>query len=77
MMIHHVLNLNTVFRVHKMNWNINSMEQTPLEKLITVQLVKKFPALYGIRRFMSIRIRHWILSWASWIQSTLFRYVPF
>ena len=39
-----------------------------LEKLTGLQLVKKFPAFYGTRRFTSVR--HLSLSWASPIQST-------
>jgi hypothetical protein len=44
-----------------------------LEKLTVTYLVKKFPAFYGTRRFiiMFTRARHWFVSWARWIQSTL------
>jgi hypothetical protein len=43
-----------------------------LEKLTGLQLVKKFPALYGTRRFITAltSVRHLSLSWASPIQST-------
>ena len=43
-----------------------------LEKLTGLQLVKKFPAFYGTRRFMTAftSFRHPSLSWASTIQST-------
>ena len=43
-----------------------------LEKLTDLQLVKKFPAHYGTRRFITalISVRHLSLSWASPIQST-------
>jgi hypothetical protein len=43
-----------------------------LEKLTGLQLVKKFPALYGTRRFIAAftSFRHPSLSWASPIQST-------
>ena len=43
-----------------------------LEKLTGLQLVKKFPALYGTRRFITAftSFRHPSLSWASPIQST-------
>jgi hypothetical protein len=39
---------------------------------MVAQLVKKFPAFYGTRRFMTVftRARHWSLSWVRWIQST-------
>ena len=50
-----------------------SMEQRVLlEKLTGLQLVKKFPAFYGTRRFITAltSARHLSLSWASSIQST-------
>ena len=42
-----------------------------LEKLTGLQLVKKFPAFYGTRRFITAftTARHLLLSWASFIQS--------
>ena len=42
-----------------------------LEKLTGLQLVKKFHAFYGIRRFITAltSVRHLSLSWASPIQS--------
>ena len=42
-----------------------------LEKLTGLQLVKKFPAFHGTRRFITtlISVRHLSLSWASPIQS--------
>jgi len=42
-----------------------------LEKLTGLQLVKKFPAFHGTRRFITTltSIRHLSLSWASPIQS--------
>ena len=42
-----------------------------LEKLTGLQLVKKFPALHGTRRFITAltSVRHLSLSWASPIQS--------
>ena len=42
-----------------------------LEKLIGLQLVKKFPAFHGTRRFITalISVRHMSLPWASPIQS--------
>ena len=44
-----------------------------LEKLSVFQLVKKFPAFYGTRRFVTAftSARHLSLSWASSIQSIL------
>ena len=43
-----------------------------LEKLTGLQLVKKFPAFYGTRKFITAltSVRHLSLSWASPIQST-------
>ena len=43
-----------------------------LEKLASLQLVKKFPALYGTRKFLTslTSARHLSLSWASPIQSS-------
>ena len=42
-----------------------------LEKLTGLQLVKKFPAFHGTRRFITVLtgVRHLSLSWASPIQS--------
>jgi len=41
----------------------------PLEKVIPAQLVKKFPAFYGTRRFITLftRTHHWTLSLVGWI----------
>jgi len=38
-----------------------------LEKLIIIQLIKKFGAVYGTRRFFVLLTRtwHWNLSWAT------------
>ena len=43
-----------------------------LEKLIDLQLVNKFPAFHGTRKFITAltSVRHLSLSWASPIQST-------
>jgi len=58
-------------------WYLLSYLLTPwcrvlLEKLTGLQLVKKFPAFYGNRRFITTltSFRHPSLSWASPIQST-------
>jgi hypothetical protein len=42
------------------------------EKLVLAQLVKQFPAFYGIRRFITVftKALFWSLSWGRWIQST-------
>ena len=49
------------------------MEQIPSWEANWLQLVKKFPAFYGTRRFITAltSARHLPLSWASSIQSTL------
>jgi hypothetical protein len=59
-----------------------SMEQSSLEKLTGPQPVKKFPASYTTRRFITAftNVRHLSLSWASSIQSitshpTSWRYI--
>ena len=46
--------------------------RVPLEKLASLQLVKKLPAFYGTRRFITAltSVRHLSLSWASPIQSS-------
>ena len=43
-----------------------------LEKLTSLQLVKKFPAFHGTRKFITAltSVRHLSLSWASPIQTT-------
>ena len=50
---------------------IASSYQTPLEKLTGFQLVKKWPAIYATRKFITVFTcaRHLSLSWASSIQS--------
>jgi hypothetical protein len=55
------------------NW-LTPWSRVCLEKLVVTQLVKKFPAFYGTRRFITVftRARHWSLSWARCIQSTTF-----
>jgi len=48
------------------------MEQSPFEKFIVFQLVKKLLAFHGTRRFITVltRARHLSLSWSRWIHST-------
>jgi hypothetical protein len=50
--------------IHSWNWAL-------LEKLPIAQPLKKFPAFYGTRRFITAftRALHWSLSWARSIQS--------
>jgi hypothetical protein len=42
------------------------------KKHSVAQLLKKFPAIYGTRRLITMftRTRLWFLSWARWLQST-------
>jgi hypothetical protein len=53
------------------NYLLTPCSRVLLEKLIVLQLVKKFPAFYGTRRFITAftSTRHLSLSWASSIQS--------
>ena len=55
-----------------LNYLITPWCRVLLEKLTGLQLVKKFPAFHGTRRFITAltRVRHLSLSWASPIQST-------
>ena len=60
-----------------MSFTCNTYLLTPwcrflLEKLTGLQLVKKFPAFHGTRRFITAltSVRHLSVSWASPIQST-------
>jgi hypothetical protein len=52
--------------------NLTKRSKFILGKLTVAQLVNKFPAFYGTRRFITVftTARHWSLSWARWIQST-------
>ena len=56
---------------HLLTYLLTSWCRVLLEKLAGLQLVKKFPALYGTRRFITAftSFRHPSLSWASPIQS--------
>ena len=66
---------NCVLSTKDCNWTLYSL-LTPwcrvlLEKLTGLQLVKKFPAFHGTRRFITAltSVRHLSLSWARPIQS--------
>ena len=56
---------------YSLSYLLTPWSRVLLEKLAGFQLVKKFPAFYGTRRFISILTiaRHLSLSWASSIQS--------
>ena len=51
---------------------LTSWSRVPLEKLTSFQLVKKFPACYGTRRFRTAftSAHHLSLYWPSTLQST-------
>jgi hypothetical protein len=51
---------------------LNACSRVLLDKLTVTQLVKKLPAFYGNRRFITVftTARHWSLYWARWILST-------
>jgi hypothetical protein len=54
----------------------NSMEQSPSWKLIFTQLVKKFPAFYGTRKFITTftRAHHWsVCGWRRRPQLQIYR----
>jgi hypothetical protein len=54
------------------NKNITTWKKTRLDKLIVAQLFQELPAFYETRRLVVVFTitHHWLLSWASWIQST-------
>jgi len=56
----------------------NFMEQSPLQKPIFAQLVKKFPVFYVTRRLITVftRVRHWSLSPAILIRSIISTQFP-
>ena len=55
----------------KQTYLLTPWSRVLLEKLTGFQLVKKFPAFYGTRRFITVHtsVRHLSLSWANPIQS--------
>ena len=57
--------------IYLLTYLLNPWFRVLLEKLTGLQLVKKFPAFYGARRFITAltSVRHLSLSWASPIQS--------
>ena len=54
------------------NWILTPWCRVLLDKLTGLQLVKKFPAFYGTRKYINAltSFRHLSLSWSSPIQST-------
>ena len=63
--------INAGVRPNHLTYLLTPWCRVLLEKLTGLQLVKKFPAFYGTRRFITAltSIRHPSLSWASPIQS--------
>jgi len=47
----------------------SSTRRLPLDKLTVTQLVKKFPAFRGTRRFITVftTARHWSISWDNYV----------
>jgi len=58
--------------IYDLTYLLTPWSRVLLEKLTGLQLVKKFPAFYGTRRFITAltSVRHRSLSWANPIQST-------
>ena len=70
--LRHLLSyLRTYLLTYLITSFLSALSRVLLEKLTGFQLVKKFPQLYGTRRFItaSTSARHLSLSWASSIQS--------
>jgi len=57
--------------IYLLTYLLTPCNRALLEKLTGLQLVKKFPAFYGTRRFITAlaNVRHLSLSWASPIQA--------
>ena len=62
---------DTYFLTYLHTYILTPWFRVPLEKLTGLQLVKKFPAFHGIRRFITAltSVRHLSLSWTRPIQS--------
>ena len=62
---------HTLSLSHSLTHSLTPWCRVLLEKLTGLQLVKKFPAFHGTRRFITslTSVRHLSLSWASPIQS--------
>ena len=68
---HNILFLMNYSVAHFLTYLLTPWSRILLEKPTGLQLVKKFPAFYGTRRFITAftNARHLSLSWASTIQS--------
>ena len=66
-----LLRANCFFIYHLLTYLLTPWCRVLLEKLTGLQLIKKFPAFHGTRRFITAltNIRHLSLSWAHPIQS--------
>ena len=64
--------LNSLYMYTLLTYLLTPWSRVLLEKLTGLQLVKKFPAFCGTRKFITAltSARHLSLSWASSIQST-------
>jgi len=64
--------LFNMFRLLLITYSLTPWCRVLLEKLTGLQVVKKFPAFHGTRKFITAltSIRHLSLSWPSPIQST-------
>ena len=62
---------NALFIIYLLTYLLSPRCRVLLEKLTDLQLVKKFPAIHGTRRFITAltSVRHLSLSWASPNQS--------
>ena len=68
----HLVHVHALISVYKvLTYLLTPWSRVLLEKLICSQLVKKFPAFFGIRRFITTftSVRHLSISWATSIQS--------
>ena len=65
---HHILHVSRM----RVIYLLTPWSRVLLEKLASLQLVKKFPVFYGTRRFLTAltSARHLSLTWASPIQSS-------
>jgi len=63
--------LSTIDAIYQWRTDLLTPWCTVLEKLTGLQLIKKFPAFHGTRRFITTltSVRHLSLSWTSRIQS--------
>jgi len=58
----------SLLRFHSPCGPLTPCSRVLLEKLIFIQLLKKFPAFYGNQRFITMftRVHQWSLFWARW-----------